>query len=125
MSSESPLDPVENWTFWTEPKNRMTKFLARNYPPDFARRRILRPMLAQDYAVGIESHYDISNYFYKLFLDKEFMFYSCARFLSAGETLEDAQRNKAQLILSLIDPKAGEKILDLGGRMGFNAQVHT
>lgn len=114
MSSETPLDPVENWTFWTEPKNSMTEFMARNYPPDFARRRILRAMLAQDHAVGIESHYDISNDFYKLFLDKEFMFYSCARFLSQRETLEDAQRNKAQLILSLIDPKAGEKILDLG-----------
>jgi hypothetical protein len=31
MSSETPLDPVENWTFWTEPKNGMTKFLIRNY----------------------------------------------------------------------------------------------
>ncbi|MBW2647564.1 MAG: class I SAM-dependent methyltransferase, partial [Deltaproteobacteria bacterium] len=71
-------------------------------------------MLAQDHSVGIELHYDISNAFYKLFLDKEFMSYSCAYFLSERETLEDAQKNKAQLILALLNPKAGEKILDLG-----------
>lgn len=114
ISSEVPLDPVETWTFWTERRNPITEFVARNYPPDFVRRRILGPMLAQDHSVGIESHYDISNAFYKLFLDKEFMFYSCAHFLSESETLEDAQRNKAQLILALLNPKAGDKILDLG-----------
>lgn len=114
ISSEVPLDPVENWTFWTKPRNPITEFVARNYPPDFVRRHILRAMLAQDHSVGIELHYDISNAFYKLFLDKEFMSYSCAYFLSERETLEDAQKNKTQLILALLNPKTGEKILDLG-----------
>jgi cyclopropane-fatty-acyl-phospholipid synthase len=114
ISSKIPLDPVENWTFWTKPRNPITEFVARNYPPDFVRRHILRAMLAQDHSVGIESHYDISNAFYKLFLDKEFMSYSCAYFLSERETLEDAQKNKTRLILDLLNPKAGEKILDLG-----------
>lgn len=64
--------------------------------------------------LGIEHHYDLSNDFYKLFLDKKYMFYSYGDFLSDADTLEDAQENKATYIAKLIDPKPGEKILDLG-----------
>jgi cyclopropane-fatty-acyl-phospholipid synthase len=56
----------------------------------------------------------VSNEFYKLFLDKKYMFYSCADFARGDETLEEAQTAKADFILQLVDPKPGEKILDLG-----------
>jgi cyclopropane-fatty-acyl-phospholipid synthase len=42
------------------------------------------------------------------------MFYSCADHITGHETLEEAQRNKANHILGLIDPKPGQKILELG-----------
>ena len=41
-------------------------------------------------------------------------FYSCADFHSPTDTIEQAQLNKANHILSLLDPKPGEKIIELG-----------
>ena len=70
--------------------------------------------LNQSHAKGIEYHYDVSNEFYKLFLDRDFMFYSCADFASDQDSLETAQRRKADHLLSLIAPVAGERILELG-----------
>jgi len=68
----------------------------------------------KDHASGISDHYDVSNQFYELFLDKRYMFYSCADFRKSSDTLEDAQENKANYLLDLLDPRAGEKIVDLG-----------
>jgi cyclopropane-fatty-acyl-phospholipid synthase len=70
--------------------------------------------LSGDHASGIEYHYDVSNEFFKLFLDRDFMFYSCADFEGSHETIEVAQRRKADHLLRLIAPRAGERILDLG-----------
>ncbi|MEE8389770.1 MAG: class I SAM-dependent methyltransferase, partial [Anaerolineae bacterium] len=114
MASTAPLDPVENWCFWTRFRHPWIELAMRVYPPMFARRRFVEPFLAQDHAVGIEAHYDVSTDFYRLFLDREFIFYSCADFLSEEDTLKDAQRNKARFLLNLIEPKAGERILELG-----------
>nr|GFD06806.1 hypothetical protein [Tanacetum cinerariifolium] len=44
-------------------------------------------------AKSISYHYDLSNAFYQLWLDKE-MVYSCAYFKTGNETLEQAQRDK-------------------------------
>ena len=71
-------------------------------------------MLDRSHAAGIEYHYDLPTAFYRLFLDQSFMFYSCADFNSPRDTLEQAQLNKANHILSLINPKAGERILEFG-----------
>jgi cyclopropane-fatty-acyl-phospholipid synthase len=68
----------------------------------------------QDARKGIAAHYDVSNDFYKLFLDKKYMFYTCADFDRGDETIEEAQTNKANFIFNLLDPKPGEKILELG-----------
>jgi cyclopropane-fatty-acyl-phospholipid synthase len=90
-----------------------------NYPPPILIQLALhlyyrRSFKFKHHANGISSHYDLSNRFYELFLDKKYMFYSGADFLSSTDTLEDAQENKADYLLSLIDPEPGEKILDLG-----------
>jgi hypothetical protein len=56
------------------------------------------------------------------------MFYTCADFHSREETLEEAQQHKADFILNLIDPKPGEKILELGcdwGPMLKRIHQHT
>ncbi|MCC7335555.1 MAG: class I SAM-dependent methyltransferase [Pirellulaceae bacterium] len=61
----------------------------------------------------IKFHYDIGNEFYKLFLDKE-MVYSCAYFRSWDESLEQAQRNKLDMICRKLQLKPGDRMLDIG-----------
>jgi len=64
--------------------------------------------------LGIAAHYDVSNDFYELFLDRKYMFCTCADFPTGQETIEEAQAIKANHLLNLIDPRPGEKILELG-----------
>ncbi len=71
-------------------------------------------MLTQDHASGIETHYDVSNEFYALFLDAKYKFYTCAEFLSEQDTLEEAQARKAEYLRSLLKLDGHEKVLDLG-----------
>lgn len=71
-------------------------------------------MLTQDHTSGIETHYDVSNEFYALFLDTKYKFYTCADFHSARDTLEEAQTHKAEYIHSLLKLNGHERLLDLG-----------
>lgn len=64
-------------------------------------------------AHDVQSHYDIGNDFYKLWLDPT-MTYSCAYFERETDTLEQAQRNKVNHILYKLDPKPGRTLLDIG-----------
>lgn len=61
----------------------------------------------------IQSHYDIGNDFYKLWLDST-MTYSCAYFENPDDTLEQAQMNKVHHILKKLDPQPGKTMLDIG-----------
>ncbi|MFN8705822.1 MAG: SAM-dependent methyltransferase [Planctomyces sp.] len=79
--------------------------------------------MRQSHATGISHHYDVSNDFYRIMLDKKYMFYSCADFLREDETLEEAQTNKANAILELLQPRAGENILELGSGWGSMLKV--
>jgi len=69
-------------------------------------------------AIGF--HYDVSNDFYKLWLDKQ-MVYSCAYFDHAGDSLENAQNNKLDLICRKLHLQPGERLLDIG--CGWGALV--
>lgn len=64
-------------------------------------------------ARAIEHHYDVSNDFYRLWLD-EAMVYSCAYFPTNTETLEVAQNAKLDHILNKLMLKPGERLLDIG-----------
>lgn len=64
-------------------------------------------------ANAIEHHYDVSNDFYRLWLDRE-MVYSCAYFPKRTETLEQAQNAKLDHILNKIMLQPGERLLDIG-----------
>ncbi len=114
IRSPRPLDPEATWRFITRPLPGPVDWLWNYYPPAFARRLILAWQLRTPHNIGIEDHYDVSNAFYELFLDKKFMSYTCADFPTGRETIEEAQTIKADFILNLIQPKAGEKILELG-----------
>jgi cyclopropane-fatty-acyl-phospholipid synthase len=70
--------------------------------------------------VNVRHHYDLSNDFYKLWLDSD-MHYSCAYFRSPDDTLEQAQQNKLRHIAAKLDLKPGQRVLDIGCGWGGNA----
>lgn len=71
-------------------------------------------------ARAIEHHYDVSNDFYRLWLDPALV-YSCAYFPTGTETLAVAQNAKLDHILTKIMLKPGERLLDIG--CGWGALV--
>jgi cyclopropane-fatty-acyl-phospholipid synthase len=64
-------------------------------------------------AASIAQHYDKPASFYELFLGPT-MVYSCAYFRSWANTLDDAQRNKMDLICRKLNLQSGERFLDIG-----------
>ncbi len=64
-------------------------------------------------AAAISYHYDLSNEFYQLWLDKD-MAYSCAYFQTGTETLEQAQHAKFEHLCRKLRLKAGDYLLDVG-----------
>jgi len=69
---------------------------------------------------AIQYHYDVSNDFYKLWLDEN-MVYSCAYFENGDEDLATAQVKKMDLILQKIRLRPGDTLLDIG--CGWGALV--
>ncbi|MHA6909258.1 class I SAM-dependent methyltransferase [Ralstonia pseudosolanacearum] len=69
---------------------------------------------------SIRYHYDVSNDFYKLWLDRN-MVYSCAYFEHGDETLDDAQIKKIDHILTKIRLQPDQTLLDIG--CGWGALV--
>ena len=69
---------------------------------------------------AIAFHYDVSNEFYRLWLDEERV-YSCAYFTNPDESLDQAQRNKLEHICRKLRLRPGERLLDIG--CGWGALV--
>lgn len=74
----------------------------------------------QEDKAAIEYHYDVSNDFYKLWLDPN-MVYSCAYFEHGTEDLATAQLKKIDHILTKIRLEPGQTLLDIG--CGWGALV--
>jgi cyclopropane-fatty-acyl-phospholipid synthase len=64
-------------------------------------------------ARAVRHHYDVSNDFFKLFLDAS-MTYSCAVFSRGASTLEEAQLAKREMVCTKLGLKEGERLLDVG-----------
>jgi len=62
---------------------------------------------------AIEFHYDVSNDFYRLFLDRN-MVYSCAYYRTEGDGLDAAQEQKLDHILTKLQLRPEERLLDIG-----------
>jgi cyclopropane-fatty-acyl-phospholipid synthase len=62
---------------------------------------------------AVSFHYDVSNDFYKLWLDPA-MVYSCAYFKSPDDSLETAQTQKLDYICRKLRLRPGETLLDIG-----------
>lgn len=67
-----------------------------------------------------EQHYDIGNDLYRAMLDKR-MVYTCAYWKNA-ETLDEAQKNKLDLVCKKIGLQPGMKVLDIGCGWGSFAK---
>ncbi len=75
---------------------------------------------------NIEAHYDLGNALFEQFLDPTMM-YSAAQFLSADDSLEQAQLNKLQRICQKLDLKPSDHLLEIGsgwGSMALYAAEH-
>ena len=66
---------------------------------------------------AIAHHYDLSNRFYELLLGPT-MAYSCAVFARPDTTLEEAQREKFDLVCRKLDLQPGQRLLDVGAGWG-------
>jgi len=75
-------------------------------------KRVVNHTRARD-RKAIQYHYDVSNDFYALFLDRN-MVYSCAYFRSESDSLDRAQEQKLDHILAKLQVKPGETFLDIG-----------
>ncbi|MFE6978410.1 class I SAM-dependent methyltransferase [Streptomyces sp. NPDC057682] len=71
---------------------------------------------------AISHHYDVGNDFYALVLGPS-MVYSCAYWEDSG-TLEDAQRDKLDLVCRKLALKEGDRLLDVGCGWGSMA-IHA
>ncbi len=71
-------------------------------------------------SAAIRYHYDVSNDFYALWLDRA-MVYSCAYFKSGDEDLDAAQEQKLDHICRKLRLQPGERFLDIG--CGWGALV--
>lgn len=71
---------------------------------------------------NIAEHYDLGNDFYREWLD-ETMTYSSAMFASPELSLADAQRMKYRRIMSALDLKPGDRVLEIGCGWGGFAEL--
>ena len=72
---------------------------------------------------NIHAHYDLSNELFELFLDGT-MTYSSAMFTNEEQSLEDAQRNKYDVLCRKAGITAGSRVLEIGCGWGGFA-MHT
>lgn len=128
IRSPKPLDAEYAWRELSTKAPPAIDWVCQNWPLRLLRPLLLHAKMKQDHVLGITAHYDVSNEFYELFLDKKYMFYTCADFHRGDETIEEAQQNKADFLLKLIDPQPEHKILELGcgwGSMLRRIEEHT
>jgi cyclopropane-fatty-acyl-phospholipid synthase len=64
-------------------------------------------------ADAIAYHYDVSNEFYSLWLDRN-MVYSCGYFLTPQDSIDAAQMQKIDHILTKLKIQPGDRLLDIG-----------
>jgi cyclopropane-fatty-acyl-phospholipid synthase len=72
-------------------------------------------------------HYGLGQAFYRHWLDRELMMYTCGYWPEGTTTLEQAQRNKVDHVCRKVQLQAGETLVDIGSGFGgllFHAWEH-
>jgi cyclopropane-fatty-acyl-phospholipid synthase len=77
-----------------------------------ARRALMRNPIGRSRR-NVAHHYDLSEDFYRLFLDEDRQ-YSCAYFEHPGASLEEAQAAKKRHIAAKLRLSPGQRVLDIG-----------
>ncbi|MDF1604318.1 cyclopropane-fatty-acyl-phospholipid synthase family protein [Nocardioides sp. YIM 152315] len=75
---------------------------------------------------AVRDHYDLSNEFYELILDRS-MAYSCGYFATPSTTLAEAQTAKLDLVCAKLGLEPGMRLLDVGcgwGSLSLHAAEH-
>ncbi len=83
-------------------------------------KHLLRKNSKKNSRKNISKHYDLSNDFYKLFLDKTLM-YSSAIFKKKDESLYEAQLRKISHLANKLNIKEGDNVLEIGSGWGSMA----
>jgi cyclopropane-fatty-acyl-phospholipid synthase len=83
----------------------------------FNGKRMATPDLS-DSKRNIHHHYDIGNEFYRLWLDREALQYTCAYFPREAMTIEQAQLAKMHLVCRKLKLQPGETVVEAGGGWG-------
>ena len=105
------LAPLEN-------KNRLLNALSRTFD---AVRHKLRENSISGSRRNISAHYDLSNDFFRLFLDPTMM-YSCAYYQTAHDSLETAQLQKLDRICRKLRLSPADHLLEIGTGWGGFAE---
>jgi cyclopropane-fatty-acyl-phospholipid synthase len=99
---------------------------------DSTRSWCTRSAIHRNSRASIAHHYDVSNDFYRLWLDPELV-YSCAYFSATDQSLADAQQDKLDYLCRKLRLEPGQTLLDIGCGWGalalwaarhYGAQVH-
>src|SRR6185503_12723538 len=109
LIDQSMLDATSPWTIATRLRNAWLRFSRRN--TRIGSRR------------NIRHHYDLSNDFYRLFLDDS-MTYSCATFEGDDVSLAEAQQRKIAGICRRLDLRPEHTLLEIGSGWGSLA-IHA
>jgi cyclopropane-fatty-acyl-phospholipid synthase len=91
---------------------RMVGDVAHGRDPLTTRLRLLRHQMRSNRA-NISHHYDVSNAFYRLWLDARLV-YSCAYFRRDGDPLDLAQEQKLDHVCRKLALAPGQRLLDIG-----------
>jgi cyclopropane-fatty-acyl-phospholipid synthase len=89
--------------------------------PDTRWRRRTRRLPTPDFHQSrrnIHHHYDIGNDFYKLWLDREALQYTCAYYADPAMTIEQAQQAKLHHVCRKMWLKPGDRVVEAGGGWG-------
>jgi cyclopropane-fatty-acyl-phospholipid synthase len=100
------LDEAYRYLEGIKPKSR----LLRNA-------RLNAPTLTES-KKNIHHHYDLGNEFYRLWLDRDWMQYTCAYYPDADMTIERAQAAKLHHVARKLRLRAGESLVEAGGGWG-------
>jgi cyclopropane-fatty-acyl-phospholipid synthase len=104
--------------------NRQTGYTGADAGPSHGRQ--VRSHSKDENRDAIQFHYDVSNEFYRLWLDRA-MVYSCGYFERPEVSLDDAQQAKLEHICRKLLLRPGERFLDIGcgwGALAIYAAQH-